>query len=296
MIETVLLDELFTRDPHTFLHQLRSQAPVSRAVMWGDVPVWLVTCCDDAKSALTDPRLSADRTVALKVLPPNNNGRYASKLSQHLLHTSPPDHTRLRKLVAKAFTAGAVARLNPRIEQLANELLDAVDTSAPVDLIKEYAGPLPGRVIGELLGVPAEFRDTFLALLDPYLNQSSGPEMLAASTGLTAMLTDLFAEKRRQPCDDLISALIQASSVGDRLSETELLATVYLLIVAGYDTTVNLTGNGVAALLNNPSQLTILRADTSLLACAVEELLRLDSPAKHHRLPVQHRTDPHRWD
>jgi cytochrome P450 len=134
-------------------------------------------------------------------------------------------------------------------------------------------------VIGELLGVPAEFRNEFLALLDPHLNQSSGPEMLAASTGLTAILTDLFAEKRREPCDDLITALIQARSDGDRLSETELLATVYLLFVAGYDTTVTLIGNGVAALLNNPSQLAILRADASLLACAVEELLRFNSPA-----------------
>jgi cytochrome P450 len=277
--EMVLLDRSFTRDPHAVVHRLQGREPVRRAVMWGDVPVWLVTCYDDAKSVLTDPRLSTDRALALKVLPPNNNGRYASKLSQHLLHSGPPEHTRLRKLVAKAFTAGAVARLGPRIAEIADELLDAIDASVPVDLIKEYAAPLPGRVIGELLGVPAGFRDQFLTLLDPYLNQPTGPEMLAASTSLTGMLTDLFAEKRRQPGDDLISALIEASSDGDRLSGTELLATAYLLIVAGYDTTVNLIGNGVLALLRNPSQLAVLRADTSLLPGAVEELLRFDGPA-----------------
>jgi cytochrome P450 len=277
--DIVMLDRSFSRDPHAVLHQLQGQAPVCRALIWGDVPVWMVTCYDDAKSVLTDPRLSTDRAIALKVLPPNNNGRYGSKLSQHLLHSGPPDHTRLRKLVVKVFTAGAVARLTPRIEEIADELLDAIDTSAPVDLIKEYAGPLPGRVIGELLGVPVEFRDQFLTLLDPYLNQSTGPEMVAASAGLITMLTELFAEKRRQPCDDLISALIEASNDGDRLSETELLATAYLLVAAGYDTTVNLIGNGVAALLRNPSQLAALRADISLLPGAVEELLRIDPPA-----------------
>ncbi len=195
-----------------------------------------------------------------------------------MLASGPPNHTRLRKLVAKAFTARSVERMSRRIEEIADELLDAVDTSAPVDLIKAYAGPLPARVIGDLLGVPEGFRDQFLTFLVPYLNQSTGPEMAAASAGLTTMLTDLLADKRRLPCDDLMTALIEASSDGDRLSATELLAAAYLLIVAGFDTTANLIGNGIPALLSNPSQLAALRADTSLLPSAVEELLRITSP------------------
>jgi cytochrome P450 len=278
MTATLLLDRSFTRDPHDVLHRLQREAPVSRALMWGDLPVWLITHYDDAKSLLADPRLSTDHAVALKVLPSNNKGRYASSISQHMLHSSPPDHTRLRKLVAKAFTAPTVERLSPRIEEIADELLDAIDGSAPVDLIKAYAGPLPGRVIGELLGVPGGFRARFLTLLDPYINQSTAQELIAASTGLAARLTDLFTEKRRQPCDDLMTALIEASSDGDRLSEAELLSTAYLLIAAGYDTTVNLIGNGVLALLSSPSQLAALRADASLLPSAVEELLRITSP------------------
>jgi cytochrome P450 len=278
MTGTVILDRSFTRDPHDILHQLQSEAPAVRAVMWGDVPVWLVTRYDDAKSLLADPRLVTDRAIALKLLPPNNNGQYASTISQHMLHSSPPDHTRLRKLVVKAFSARTVERMSPRIAAIADELLDAMDITGPVDLIKAYAAPLPARVISELLGVPVGIRDRFQAALDPYLNQSSGPELQAAFAELTAMLTEFFADKRRQPRDDLISALIEATSGGDRLTETELLSTAFLLIAAGYDTTVNLIGNGIMTLLDNPLQLAALRTDTSQLPNAIEELLRIASP------------------
>jgi cytochrome P450 len=278
MTDTLMLDRSFTRDPHDILHQLQSTSPVVRAVAWGDLPVWLVTRYDDAKSLLADPRLVTDRSVALKILPPNNNGQYASTISQHMLHSSPPDHTRLRKLVVRAFTARSVERLSPRIEAIADELLDAMNITAPLDLIKAYAAPLPARVISELLGVPVGIRDRFQAALDPYLNQSSGPELQAAFAELTAMLTDVIADKRRKPCDDLMSALIEATSDGDRLTETELLSTAFLLIGAGYETTVNLIGNGILTLLDNPFQLAALRADASQLPSAVEELLRIASP------------------
>ncbi len=278
MTDTPMLDQSFTRDPHEVLHRLQREAPISRALAWGEVPVWLITRYDDAKSLLADGRLSTDRAVALKVLPPNRYGQYASKLSQHMLHSDPPDHTRLRKLVTKAFTAPSVEQLKPSIEAIADDLLDAIDTNAPVDMIRAYAGPLPARVISELLGVPAGFEDRFQVLLDPLLNPSAGQAMQNAVTELTAMLTELITDRRRQPRDDLMSALIEASSDGDRLKETELLGTAYLLISAGYDTTVNLIGNGILALLRDPSQLAALRANTSLLSTAVEELLRICSP------------------
>jgi cytochrome P450 len=278
MLENPQLDRSFTRNPLKVLRRLQVQAPVSRVVMWGSVPVWLVTRYEEARALLADPRLSKDRDTGLNLLPPNNSGQLKTELTGHMLHADPPAHTRLRKLVIKAFTAGAVEELRPQIETIADELLDEIDTSAPVDLIKSYAGPLPLRVINELLGVPVTYRSRFQALVEPFLNQSSGEQKQAAADELTIMLTALIAIKRRHPGADLTSALIAATDDGERLSETELLATLTLLIAAGYDTTVNLIANGVLALLRNPSQLAALRADPALMPAAVEEFLRFDSP------------------
>lgn len=278
MVEIPHLDSSFTRDPMNVLHRLQAEAPVSRVVMWGSVPVWLVTRYAEAKALLADSRLSKDRDAGLKLLPPNNSGELTSELTNHMLQADPPDHTRLRKLVVKAFTARAVEQLRPQIETIADELLDEIDTIAPVDLIKAYAGPLPVRVISELLGIASHSRSRFLAVLKPFLNQSTGDQKQAGGDEVTAMLTALIADKRRHPATDLTSALIEATDDGERLSETELLATLTLLIIAGHDTTVNLIANGVLALLRNPSQLALLRADPALMPAAVEELLRFDSP------------------
>jgi cytochrome P450 len=276
MVEIAQLDPSFTRRPMNLLRRLQAEAPVSRAVMWGSVPVWLVTRYEEAKALLADPRLSKDRDTGLNLLPPNNSGELATELTRHMLQADPPDHTRLRKLVVKAFTARAVEQLRPQIETIADELLDEIDTSAPVDLIASYAGPLPVRVISELLGIPV--RSRFRAVLGPFLNQSSGEQKQAGADELITMLTALIADKRRQPGADLTSALIHATDDGEQLSESELLATLTLLIIAGHDTTVNLIANGVLALLRNPSQLAALRADPTLMPAAVEEFLRYGSP------------------
>lgn len=161
MTEPLVLNPSFTQNPHPVLQRLRTAAPVSRAIMWGGVPVWLITRYDDAKALLVDPRLSKDRAAALALFPPDYIGVYDSELTSGMLHTDPPDHTRLRKLVVKAFTAGAVERMRPRIENIADELLNEIDTTAPVDIISAYAGPLPVRVISELLGVPPSIRAAF---------------------------------------------------------------------------------------------------------------------------------------
>jgi cytochrome P450 len=276
MVEILQIDPSFTRNPLTVLRRLQAKAPVSRAVMWGSVPVWLVTGYEETRALLADPRLSKDRDAGLDLLPPNNSGELKTDLTNHMLQADPPDHTRLRKLVVKAFTARAVERLRSQIETIADELLDEFDTSAAVDLITSYAGPLPVRVISELLGIPVEsgFRD----VLAPFLQQSSGEQKQAATDELTTMLTALIADKRRHPVADLTSALTEATDDGERLSESELLATLTLLIIAGYDTTVNLIANGVHALLRHPSQLAALRADPTLVSVAVEEFLRFDSP------------------
>ena len=276
MVEIPHIDPSFTRNPMSVLRRLQAEAPVSRAVMWGSVPVWLVTRYEEARALLADPRLSKDRETGLNLLPPNNSGELTTDLTNHMLQADPPDHTRLRKLVVKAFTARAVEQLRSEIETIADELLDEFDTSAPVDLIKSYAGPLPVRVISELLGIPV--RCGFQEVLEPFLQQSSGEQNEAATDQLTSMLTALIADKRRHPAADLTSALIEATDDGERLSEPELLATLTLLIIAGYDTTVNLIANGVHALLRHPSQLAALRADPTLMAAAVEEFLRFDSP------------------
>jgi cytochrome P450 len=276
MVEIPQIDPSFTRNPMTVLRRLQAEAPVSRAVMWGSVPVWLVTRYEEARALLADARLSKDRETGLNLLPLNNSGELTTELTNHMLQADPPDHTRLRKLVVKAFTARAVEQLRWQIETIADELLDEFDTSAPVDLVKSYAGPLPVRVISELLGIPV--RSGFREVLEPFLQQSSGEQKQAATDQLTTMLTALIADKRRHPAGDLTSALIEATDDGERLSESELLATLTLLIIAGYDTTVNLIANGVHALLRHPSQLAALRANPTLMPAAVEEFLRFDSP------------------
>ena len=278
MVEIPQVDSSFTRDPMNVLRRLQAEAPVSRVVMWDSVPVWLVTRYVEAKALLADPRLSKNRNSALNLLPPNNSGELTSELTNHMLQADPPDHTRLRKLVVKAFTARAVEQLRCQVETIADELLDLIDTSSPVDLIKAYAGPLPVRVISELLGIPVMQRSRFLAVLKPLLDQSTADQKQVGGNEVTAMLTALIADKRRHPAADLTSALIEATDDGDKMSEKELLATQTLLIIAGHDTTVNLIANGVFALLRNPSQLAALRADPTLMPTAVEEFLRFGSP------------------
>lgn len=169
----------------TVLRRLQAEAPVSRAVMWGSVPVWLITGYEEAKALLADPRLSKDRDTGLNLLPPNNSGQLATELHRHMLNTDPPEHTRLRKLVVKAFSARAVEQLCPQIEAIADDLLDEIDTSAPVDLIKSYAGRLIVRVISELLGTPVGYRIRFQTLLKPFLNQSGGEQKHATADALT---------------------------------------------------------------------------------------------------------------
>jgi cytochrome P450 len=278
MSETMELDGSFTRDPHPVLRRMQAEAPVSRVTMFGGVPVWLITRYADARTLLADPRLSKNRKAALDLFPPENDGPFESELLSSMLQSDPPDHTRLRKLVAKAFTMRATEAMRPQIEGIADELLDEIDVDVPVDLVEAYARPLPVRVISGLLGIPLAHRSRFQALLDPFLNHTTREQINAASAELTSMLTDVIADKRRHPTADLTSDLIAATDDGDRLSERELLATLFLLISAGYDTTVNLIANGILALLLNPAQLAALRADPSQMSVAVEEILRFDSP------------------
>ena len=181
-------------------------------VMWGGVPAWLITRYSEARALLNDPRLSKDQAGALALFPPGTGGPHASSLNINMLLKDPPDHTRLRRLVIKAFTAGAVQQLRPRIERIADELLDAIEVAAAegaVDLMDFFAAPLPMRVIGELLGVARRRpRDTSGPGLSRSSRRRTPTNCAAAMAALTALLGALIASKRDRPGDDLLSALV----------------------------------------------------------------------------------------
>jgi cytochrome P450 len=272
------LDKSFIQNPHLSYSQLRQQGPAQPVTMWGGVRVWMVTRYDEARALLADPRVKKDGPTAARLMPPGAYGSIGSVLGDNMLFKDPPDHTRLRRFVTAAFTAHSLKRMRPTIVRIADELLDAIGARGAVDLIRAFAQPLPVRVIGELLGVPPATQDTFTSLVIPIFTSTDPDELRAAQTGLTALLQTIIAAKRSAPGDDLLSSLVHHRDHGDRLSEHELLGTAFLLIVAGYDTTVNLIGNGILALLQHPDQLRAVRADPTLLPAAVEEILRYESP------------------
>ena len=280
----VEIAEDFAQDAHLFAELLRAEGPVLRAKMPRGLPCYLVTGFAEARSLLADPRLSKNSRRARELfeakLPSGEamQGGVGADLSFHMLNSDPPDHTRLRKLVNKAFTARTVARLRPRIEEITAELLDGLAGRETADLLPSFAAPLPITVICELLGVRTEDRTEFSAWSRTLLSASQPEEMQDAAGKMFGYLTELIAQKRAEPAEDLLSDLVHATDDGDALTEAELVSMAFLLLVAGHETTVNLIANGVLALLREPEQLARLRADPSLLPNAVEEFLRFDGP------------------
>lgn len=199
-----------------------------------------------------------------------------------MLRSDPPDHTRLRRLVSKAFTARRVAELRPRVQEITDGLLDAIVPAGKAELVEDFALPLPVTVISELLGVPVADRDDFQRWTDSMILQGPEPPDPArvdqAWRHMRSYLTGLLQDKRARPGDDLLSALIATRDEEHQLDEDELIAMAFLLLVAGYITTVNLIGSGIAALLAHPDQLQMLREDPGLLPGAIEEFLRYDGP------------------
>ena len=281
----VEIESGYAQDPYPLYEALREQAPVTRVRMPSGVVSWMVTRYEDVRAALADPRLHKDYRELLELnpgvhLPPT--GRVKA-LEANMLTRDPPDHTRLRKLVSKAFTPRRIEALRPRIGQITAGLLDAVDPGATVDLIEALAFPLPVTVICEMLGMPPQDHDDFRYWTQILIGTPGVADdvFAAAATGMFEYSTRLVASKRAHPGDDLLSALIQARDEGESLDENELLSTIFLLLAAGHDTTVNLIGTGTLALLTHPAQLAELRADPSLIPQAVEELLRYASPVNH---------------
>jgi cytochrome P450 len=258
----------YFRDPHEVHARLREELPAVPVEMPGGDRVWLVTRYDDVRTALTDPRLFKD----FRKMPGGGSG----PLGANVLNTDPPDHERLRRLVASAFTMRRVERLRPRIEEITRELLDAMAGLDEVDFVDAFAFPLPVTVICELLGVPMGDRDNFRAWTGAILSGSiaGGPQ----APVMAEYLKSLVVRRREHPADDMVTALIAARDNQDRLSEEELVSMVWVLLSAGYETTINLLASGTLALLTHPDSLKRLREDPSLLPSAVEELLRFTSP------------------
>ncbi|WP_030345903.1 cytochrome P450 family protein [Streptomyces sp. NRRL S-1022] len=276
-------DPAFVADPFPLYRRLREDGPVRRAVIAGGLDAWLVTRYEDGLAALSDPRLSSDvRDAADPRLVEQLPDFERESLMSTMLRSDPPDHTRLRRLVSKAFTARRVADLRPRIQEITDRLLDAVVPAGRAELVADFALPLPVTVIGELLGVPVDDRYDFQRWTDAMLvrgEKMPDPAVVnEAWQRMRAYLTVHLEAKRARPGDDLLSALISAHDEQQRLSRDELTAMTFLLLVAGYVTTVNLIGGGIAALLAHPDQLSLLREQPDLLPDAIEEFLRYDGP------------------
>ncbi|MGH8931860.1 MAG: cytochrome P450 family protein [Egibacteraceae bacterium] len=270
-------------DPHPLYEHLRASEPVCRVQLPDGRRFWLVTRYDDVAEALVDPRLSKDT----RNQSPEGNFAYllgdSGAFGRHMLTVDPPDHTRLRALVRKAFSPRLVERLRPRVQHIADDLLDVVADLGCMDLIADYAFPLPIIVITELLGVPPADRDQFRAWSNVmFTNDFSGSRepIRRARADFAAYLRRLCERKRADPGDDLVTGLVQAEESGDALDEPELLGMIWLLLIAGHETTTNLIGNGMLALLHHPHQLALLRENPALIGAAVEELLRYDSPVE----------------
>ena len=270
---------------------MRADDPVFRQPgLDGETPIWFVTRHEDALAVLLDDeRFVLDAALALTPEELEEREEAAGALldprvNTHLLTVDGDDHRRLRRLVSKAFTPRMVEGLRPRIQAIADELIDAVEPHGEMNLVDDFAFPLPIVVICELLGIPSEDRDRFRAwsnlFVSPALSEEDQRAFVVAIEEFLAYLHELFEQRRAEPGDDLVSGLVQAEEAGDMLSENELFSMVVLLIVAGHETTVSLIGNSVLALLEHPDELEKLRAEPDRFPEAVEELLRFDSPVE----------------
>ena len=278
------MDPEFLADPYPTYHRLRAEDPVHHSPLG----FWVLTRYEDVSSILRDPRFVKEPLAALVA------ARFGAEVPRgvglSMLDRDPPDHTRLRSLVSTAFTPRVVEGLRPRIQQIVDDLITRAEAAGGMDVIEEFAYPIPVNVICEMLGVPVADHERFRGwsldiargLDSIWLPPDSEiPRRTAASRhAISDYFRGLIARRRAAPRSDLLSALIAAEAAGDKLSEEELVATCILLLIAGHETTVNLIGNGMLALLRHPAELRRLRETPGLITSAVEELLRYDGPVQ----------------
>jgi cytochrome P450 len=277
---TALAGPQFRSNPYPFYARLREEHPVIQVVTSEGHLAWLITRYDDALNALKDKRLSKDK-ANLSEKPPWVP-KYFEPLARNMLDLDDPDHARLRTLVHKAFTPKLVETLRTSIEALSEGLIESAERRGRIDLIAEFALPLPVAVISQMLGIPKREQNKFHRWSNAIVSsQSSKFGALKAIPSVISFLRyirRLVRLRQAHPENDLTTAMIQAEEAGDRMNGDEMLSMIFLLLIAGHETTVNLIGNGMLALFTHPEQMEKLRGDASLVASAVEEMLRFDSP------------------
>lgn len=279
----------YNANPYPRYRALRRQDPVHfHRVM----RIWVLTRHADVANVLKDPRFSVQRLGTPELPAPVDptkglSPELAGIVRKNLLMLDPPDHTRIRNLVNKAFTPRRVERLRPRIQAVVDEVLDGIAPGDEIDLVEDFAVPIPIIVIAEMLGVEASDRERFKAwstvlsgLLDPLGTRYERADFEASFAELSAYFDGVFQQRRGAPRDDLISALVAAEEAGDKLDASELLSVCFLILGAGHETTTNLIGNAFVAMLRNPIERKRLTADPTLMESAVEEFLRYDSPVQ----------------
>lgn len=277
----------FYQNPYPTLARLREEEPV----FWSEKgQYWLVTRYEYAREILGDlhfekgVRRWKPLDMMAKFFP---NQEMLGFRQRSMLNQNPPDHTRLRSLVNKAFTPSMITQMRSHIEAIANELIDKIESKGQLDLVQDFSFPLPATVIAEMLGVPVKDRDRFktwshamVSVLEPAPHVMNIAKTMHAYQELTDYLKPLVEERRKERRDDLISALVAAEEDGSKLTEAELLSNTVLLLIAGHETTTNLIGNGILALLRNPDQMQLLKEKPDLMPSAVLEFLRYDSPVQ----------------
>jgi cytochrome P450 len=283
-----LLDPDYLANPYPLYQQLRQIDPV----LWDEEGTWVITSHEDVMNSLRDPHFSAQRlNIPTEWIPEELKSVLEPPifaLTRQMLFLDPPDHTRLRGLVSKAFTPRMIEKLRPRIQQIVEELLLPVQASGQMEVISEFAYPLPAIVIAEMLGVPREDRERFALWTDNFGRLLDGNEMslellaenLQGVNEFMEYFRAIIQQQRKKPQDNLLQAMIEAEEQKDVLSETELLGNCVLILAAGHGTTTHLIGNGLLALLRSPEQMKQLQANPALLPTAVAELLRYDSPVQ----------------
>jgi len=286
-----LLEPPHNGNPYPLYHQYRTEHPTH----YLEPGFWTFTRYHDILAVLRDDRFSNDprNNTVRELLPPGPNfdpnavNPFDQMAGLVLLFTDPPDHTRMRNLVNKAFTRRTVEALRPHVQELVTGLLDDVADQGSMDVVHDFAYPLPALVICELMGVPVADRDLFKGLsgdvapiLDPVMSPETMNKAFMALSQFIVYFAGLIEQRRSDPQDDLLSALIAAEEGGDRLTTEELFALCVLVFIAGHETTQSLIGNGLLALLKHRDQLELLKNDNSLMRNAIEELLRYDSPVQ----------------
>ncbi|MFI1935465.1 cytochrome P450 [Streptomyces sp. NPDC020330] len=297
-VPSTLMEPEFIANPHRLFAQLIDQGPVRMTMYPGGPQTWVITRYDDVRQILTDPTVHKNPLHAMDILgaggpppePEEGSLDPSTVLTRHMLNSDGDEHTRLRKVVAKAFTARPAKALRPRVEQLAAELLDKLTEGQEVDLIEALAVPLTTATICGMLGIPPEDQETFHGWFDSVTNVTDPEEAQSAASSLIDYLVKIVASKRENPAEDIISELITVTDGEDRLSESELLSMIFLLLGAGHESTISLIGNAVIALLQRPAEWDRLRADPASVAAVVEEVLRFDTPS--HLATFRYTTEP----